>query len=111
MATHLIPRNVKGEVRYFNIFTAKSLLTMLIGLAVGIIFFLIFNALTLKAVAWVMLAIFGGIGFLAGAFKVPYSTAFSILKKIGGDYIGDVIRRYIKFKKNNKIYVYERRSK
>ena len=81
MESHLIPRNVKGEVRYFNIFTPKSLLTMLIGVSAGLIFFFIFKALSFTIVGVVILSIFAGLGFVAGAFKIPYSTAFRDIKK------------------------------
>ena len=40
-------------------------------------------------------------------FKVPESEGMRISKKVGGENIDDVIKRYIKFKKNRKkLYVY-----
>lgn len=41
MATHYIPRNVKGEGRILYIFTTKALITTAIGGGIG--FFIIFH--------------------------------------------------------------------
>ena len=40
-------------------------------------------------------------------FKIPDSNGLEITRKAGGANLDDIIKRYIKFKKNNKkLYVY-----
>ena len=111
MGTYYIPRNVKGESRILYIFSVKSLITTLIGGAVGFIFFLIFQAAGLTTLGWIFVAIFAGIGFAVGAFKIPTISGIPVTKKIGGESIDQIILRYIKFKKTRKIYVYTKEEK
>ena len=50
---------------------------------------------------------FTAIGYAIGMFKVPETNGLEIFRKTGGENIDDVIKRYIKFKKNRKkLYVY-----
>ena len=58
MATHYIPRDVKGEGRLLYIFSTKSLITTAIGGAIGFVLFTIFGALGIKSVGIILLAIF-----------------------------------------------------
>ena len=111
MGTYYIPRNVKGESRILYIFSVKSLITTLIGGAVGFIFFLIFQAAGLATLGWISVAIFAGIGFVVGAVKIPTISGIPVTKKIGGESIDQIILRYIKFKKTRKIYVYTKEEK
>lgn len=52
------------------------------------------------------MALFAAIGYAIGALKIPTIVAIPITKKIGGEAIGEIILRYIKFKKKRKMYVY-----
>ncbi len=70
------------------------------------IFFLIFKAMDLTMIGLVIMAFFALIGFAIGAFKIPTVVYIPITKKIGGEPVGEIIMRYIKFKKNRKIYTY-----
>ena len=106
MGTYPIPRNYRGESRILYIFTMKSLITTAIGAMVGSIFFLLFKAFGMTLVG-IITAFFALIGFAVGAIKIPTIVAFPITKKIGGEPIGEIILRYIKFKKNRKMYVYK----
>lgn len=107
MGTHNLPRNVKGEGRILFIFSTKSLITTSIGGAVGLIFYLIFKLMGLMLVGIVITLIFAFIGYVIGMFKIPDTNSFEITRKTGGENIDDVLKRYIKFKKNNKkLYVY-----
>ena len=107
MGTYNVPRNVKGEGRILFIFSSKSLVTTCIGGAVGLIFYFIFRLLNLTMVGIVITLIFALIGYSIGMFKIPDTNGLEITRKTGGENIDDVIKRYIKFKKNNKkIYVY-----
>ena len=44
MATHMIPRNTKGEGRILYIFSTKAIIYMAIGLVIGLPFYFIFDA-------------------------------------------------------------------
>lgn len=52
------------------------------------------------------MALFAAIGYAIGALKIPTIVAIPITKKIGGEPIGEIILRYMKFKKKRKMYVY-----
>lgn len=59
-------------------------------------------------VAWVVLFICALIGFVLGQVKLPDSNSMGILKKAGGEYIDQIILKYIKFRKIRKIYTYDK---
>ena len=107
MGTYNLPRNVKGEGRILFIFTTKSIITSTIGGFLGLIFYLLFSALGLTIVGIIITLIFAAIGYAIGTFKIPESSGLAISRKTGGENIDDVLKRYIKFKKNKKkLYVY-----
>ena len=107
MGTYNLPRDVKGEGRILFIFSTKSLMTTCIGGAVGLIFYFIFKLIGLTIVGIIITLIFALIGYTIGMFKIPDTNGLEITRKAGGENIDDVIKRYIKFKKNNKkLYVY-----
>ena len=106
MATHYIPRNVKGEGRLLYIFSTKSLITTAIGGTIGFILFSIFSAVGVKMIGVILLAIFAVLGFAAGTVKIPAITGIKFTSKIAGDSIDDIVVRYIKFRINKKIYTY-----
>ena len=106
MGTYEIPRNYKGETRILYIFTIKSLITTLIGILFGFIFWGIFKIVDLPKVATGFLIFWGLVGYIIGAFKIPTVSFLPVTKKIGGEPISEIIIRYIKFKRNKKIYTY-----
>jgi hypothetical protein len=107
MGTYNVPRNVKGEGRILFIFSTKSLITTALGGTVGLVFYLIFSLINLKIVGMVITLMFALIGYIIGMFKIPDTNGFEITRKTGGENIDDIIKRYIKFKKNKKkLYVY-----
>ena len=107
MGTYNLPRNVKGEGRILFIFSTKSLITTSIGGAIGLVFYLIFKLMGLTMVGIVITLIFALIGYAIGMFKVPDTNGLEITRKTGGENLDDIIKRYIKFKKNKrKLYVY-----
>ena len=59
----------------------------------------------LKTVGVVILVIFALIGFGIGAIKIPNLGGLKFTKKVAGDSIDEIILRYIKFKRNRKIYI------
>ena len=112
MGTHLIPRaDVKGQDRFFIIFSVPGLIGTVIGAAIGFPFYAIFDAVGATFVGLAFIIVLGAIGFVIGQVKVPDTNAFPIFKKIGGEYIKDIIVRYFAFRKNKKKFVNEISSK
>lgn len=112
MGTYNLPRNVKGEGRILFIFSTKSLISTCIGGAVGLVFYFIFNLMGLTMIGMIITAIFAFIGYAIGMFKIPDTNGLEITRKTGGENIDDVIKRYIKFKTNQKkYYVYTKEEK
>lgn len=111
MGTYYIPRNYRGESRILYIFTVKSLITTAIGAMFGLIFFLLFKSLGMTPIGIGCMAFFAFVGYAIGALKIPTIVAFPITKRIGGEPIGEIIARYIKFKQTRKMYVYTKDEK
>jgi len=112
MGTYTIPRNLKGETRLLYIFSLKSLATTGIGVAIGAIFYLIFGViLNLQVVGLIFVAVFGLVGYIIGMFKIPTLGAIAITKKIGGESMDEIIKRYAVFKAQRKRYVYYKITK
>ena len=110
MGTYYIPRNYRGESRILYIFTVKSLITTAVGAMIGALFFLLFRAMNLTMVGIVIMGVFAFIGFAVGALKIPTIVYIPITKRIGGEPIGEIIIRYIKFKKIEKCILIQRRK-
>ncbi len=103
-----IPRNYKGESKILFIFSMKAFLYTIGGAGIGILFYLIFNALKLARIGLIFIIIFAGLGFAIGTFKIPDNANLEFTKKVGGESIDTVFLRWIKFKKkNNRIYIYK----
>ena len=111
MGTYNIPRNLRGETRILVIFSVKSLITTAIGALLGFLFYFIFSLINLKTVGIIVMAIFALIGYAIGAFKIPTVAGLPYTKKIGGESIDEIIKRYVKFKMNRKIYTYTKEEK
>lgn len=111
MGTYQIPRNYRGESRILYIFTMKSLITTAVGAMIGSLFFLMFKYFNLTPIGLGVMAVFAFLGYAVGALKIPTIVMFPITKKIGGEPIGEIIIRYMKFKKNKKIYTYTKEEK
>ena len=93
-----IPRNTKGEGRFFNIFSTKALIvTAVMCLITFMIFYPIFAIMGKKMIGVIITVIFGAIGFIITSFKIPESNNFEITRKAGGEYIDQIIIRYIYF--------------
>lgn len=103
-----IPRNTKGEGRFFNVFSTKALIvTGVMCLLAFVIFYPIGSIMGNKIIGIIITVIFGAIGFIITSFKIPESNNFEITRKAGGEYIDQIIIRYIKFKRRkNKIYTF-----
>lgn len=101
-----IPRNTKGESRFFNVFSTKALVvTGILGITAFSIFYPIGIIINHRIIGVIFTVIFGGIGFVISSFKIPDSNNFELTRKAGGEYIDQIIIRYLKFKRRkNKIY-------
>ena len=107
MGRYMIPRKLTGETRLLYIFTIKSLITTAAGALIGSIFYVIFGwILGMQTGGLVIVGIFGLIGFGIGAIKIPTLGGIAFTKKIGGESLDEIIKRYIVFKMNRKKYAY-----
>lgn len=106
MDIYEIPRNYKGEGRILYIFSTKALIYTIVGLLIGLVFYFIFKILNMQMIGIVCDVIFGVIGFGIGSLKMPDTKKFEFTQKTGGENIDDIIKRWIKFKRNKgKIYI------
>ena len=111
MGTYNLPRNVKGEGRILFIFSNKSLITTCVGAAIGLVFYIIFKLMKLTMIGVILVLVFAVLGYSVGMFKMPDSNGLEITRKTGGENLDDIIKRYIKFKKNKrKLYVYTKKE-
>ena len=103
-----IPRNTKGEGRFLYIFSTKALIVTAIfagiGLGIGYLIGSLINYNTLRLIGAI---VFGVIGFAITSLKIPDSNNFEITRKAGGEYIDQIIIRFLKFKmRKNRIYTF-----
>ena len=107
MGSYYIPSNkLKGENRILYIFTTKSLIYTGVGALAGLIFYFLFTAFNLQAVGIGIMVIFALIGYGIGTIKMPAGGTSKIAKNVGGDSIDEIIKNYILFKRNKKLYTY-----
>lgn len=106
MKTYEIPRNYKGESRILMVFSMKGLAFTAAFAGIGMIFYFILKTIGLGTIGMIIVGIFGIVGFIIGTLKIPDTRKFEFTRKTGGSSIDDVIKRYIKFKKNkNTVYI------
>ena len=65
----------------------------------------------MQTVGMIIMAFFALIGYIIGAVKIPTIVGIPITKKIGGEPLSEIIVRYVKFKKNRKMYSYTKEEK
>lgn len=91
-----IPRNTKGESRFFYVFSTKALIyTAILGIIGFGIFYPLGIIFNFKYIGIIMTVIFGLIGFAISSFKIPDSNNFELTRKA---------RRRIYRSDYNKIY-------
>ena len=111
MRSYYLPREYKGEGRILYIFSVKSLIATVIGGTAGLLIGSILGMFGLGKALVPLMLIFGGIGFVITAVKMPDSNNFEITRKTGGEKIDDVIKKWFAFKmKHGKIYLYVNKS-
>lgn len=106
MATHYIPKDLKGESRILLIFSNKSLITTAIFGGIGVVLFFIFRLIGMRLVGIILLILLALLGFAFGTFKIPRITGWKFTKNIEGDSMDEIFLRFVKFKSNRKIYSY-----
>lgn len=107
MGSYWIPNNkLKGEGRILYIFTFKSLIASAIGAGIGFIFYYIFASVGMKKVGIILLAACAVIGYGIVTLRVPENNGSRLSKNVGGDTIDEIVKKYMLFKKNRKIYSY-----
>ena len=111
MSTRYIPKELTGETRILMIFTVKSLITTAIFGGIGVICFLIFQALQMTVVGVIILALLALLGYGFGTFKIPKISGWEFTKNIEGDSMDEIFLRFIKFKTNKKVYSYTKEDK
>ena len=62
--------------------------------------------LNYKMVGFIIMGIFGVLGWIYGAVKIPTIAGIAVTKKVGGESLDEIINRYIKFKAKRRIYSY-----
>ena len=83
MGTYYVPRNYKGESRILYIFTTKSLITTGVGALIGSVFFVIFGMiLNYKTAGFIIMGLFGLLGWVYGAVKIPTIAGIAVTKKL-----------------------------
>ena len=107
MGSYYIPSNkLKGENRILYIFTGKSLIYTGVGALIGLLFYFLFTAFSMKTVGIIIMALLAVTGYGIGTVKMPTSGTSKIAKNVGGDSIDEIIMNYVMFKKNKKVYSY-----
>ncbi|MCL2859499.1 MAG: hypothetical protein FWF46_02780 [Oscillospiraceae bacterium] len=107
MGTYVIPRNLKGETRLLMVFSIKSLITTAIGAGIGaVVYFVVGVMMSQKIAGLIVLGILGLIGFAVGTFKIPTLAGIPFTKKIGGESIDEIVKRYAIFRTKKKKYSY-----
>ena len=106
--SYYVPRSVKGETRLLVIFTIKSFITtVVVGLIGALIWYLGSTFFFIFLVPGLIVTfIFGDIGYVLGAAKIPDIPAMGALQKAGGENISDILFRLLTFKRKKKIYIY-----
>ena len=108
MKSYYLPREYKGEGRILYIFSVRSLIFTVVGAGVGLLLNALLNMFGITKAFIPLLLIFGGIGYAIATLKIPSGGNLEISKKLGGEKLEDVIKRWFLFKmKNGKIYIYK----
>lgn len=106
--TYYVPRSVKGESRILIIFTVKSLIATIITGGIGfLIWQVLATILPIGMIAGLIItAAFGAVGYMFITVQIPDSPIMGVFRKAGGEYLSNMIVRFITFKKRKRIYVY-----
>lgn len=106
--SYYVPRSAKGESRILYIFTIKSFLTTLAGMAVGaVVYFVLKTFVEMSVMTMIFIILpFAVLGFGIGALKIPDVPMMGPLQKAGGENVMDILGRLITFPSRKKLYIY-----
>ncbi len=104
LGVYKVPREFKDEDKWFRFFTKTQLFIMLIGLAISVVFFLIFGAIHATKLAVILSVFVLLVCALLAFFKIPESRylygggypAYQILLRIIRKYFVEKKQIYIK---------------
>lgn len=105
MVAHEIPREKKNETRIFVIFSIRSLASTVIGVVIGALLGLIINLFKIPYLPYVLVGIFGLIGFLVGTVPIIYIPGIPVTKEVQGEYLYNVLLKYSLFKQRRSLKV------
>lgn len=108
MVKHEIPRESQNEGRILYFFTGRSILTTIIGIVVGVVIGSFLNIVIPRIGMIIGVVLFGIIGFLVGAVKIPEIATFPMTKSLSGMYVDEAIIKYIKFKNRRSLKILEK---
>lgn len=106
MKKHEIPRKKQNETRIFVIFSIRSLISTVIGIMVGVIIGIIPLLFNFQVGMFILVGIFGLLGFIIGTFPVMYIPGIPITKEIQGEYLYNIVFRYYVFKGRRSLKIY-----
>lgn len=107
MGTYVIPRNLKGETRLLMIFSIKSLITTAVGAGIGaVVYFIVGVMMSQRVAGLIVLGILALIGFGVGSIKIPTLAGIPFTKKVGGESIDEIVKRYAIFRTKKRKYSY-----
>jgi hypothetical protein len=111
MKSYYLPREYKGEGRILYIFNWKSLIYTTVGAGIGYLFNFILSYIGIKKAFLPCLIGFGLIGYIIGTMRIPESNNFELTRKVGGEKLDEIIKRWFLFKmKSGKIYIYKEKT-
>ena len=106
MKKHEIPRKKQNETRIFVIFSIRSLISTVIGIMVGVIIGIIPLLLNFQVGMFILVGIFGLLGFIIGTFPVMYIPGIPITKEVQGEYLYNLVFRYYIFRGRRSLKTY-----
>lgn len=106
--SYYVPRSVKGESRILYIFSVKALIVTLIFALLGfVVYRLIATVIDIALIPGIIIiVVFGAIGYALTSLTIPDIPQMGVLRKAGGENIGNMLVRLFTFKRKKKLYLY-----
>ena len=111
--SYYVPRSVKGESRILYIFSVKALIVTAIFGVIGFgVYKLLASVINIALIpGLIIIAVFGAFGYALTSLTIPDIPQMGVLRKAGGENIGDMLLRLFKFRYKKKIYLYDHKRK
>lgn len=110
MAKHEIPRKKTNETRIFVIFSIRSLASTVIGAVVGFIIGGLITAIIRFNISVIVAGACAVLGFLIGTFPLFYIPGFPNTKLVEGEYLYQVIYKYIQYRNRRSLITRDRKE-